>query len=65
MQFDWKYALDKLLMFITSTKNLALTAGILFAVFGVEELAPIWEATIVAGGVFLAAFLKAWEDTNQ
>ena len=65
MKFDWKYALDKLLIFLTSTKNLALAAGILFALFGMEDLAPIWEATIVAGGVFLAAFLKAWEDVNK
>ena len=64
MFFDWKYALSKLLIFLTSTKNLALTAGVLFAMFGLE-LSPEIEAAIVAGALFLAAVLKAWEDSNR
>ena len=62
--FDWRYALSKLLIFLTSTKNLILTAGVLFALFG-AELTPQAEGIIVAGATLAAALLKAWEDVNS
>ena len=62
--FNLKFALSKLLIFLTSTKNLVLTAGVLFAVFSME-LTPEIEAVIVGGATFLAAILKAWEDNHS
>ncbi len=64
MTFDWKYALSKLLIFLTSTKNIVLAAGVVFATLNLD-LSPTTEGIIVAGAVFLAAILKAWEDTQR
>ena len=63
MKFDWKYALDKLLIYLTSTKNLTILAGVLYSVFGLE-LSPQVQALVVAIAVALASILKAWEDVN-
>ena len=64
MKFDWKYALDKILIYLTSTKNLTILAGVLFSVFGLE-LSPDVQGFIVALAVALASVLKAWEDVNR
>ena len=57
MMFNWKYALDKLLIFLTSTTNIALAAGALLAVFGIE-LSPEVQAFIVEGAVIAMALFK-------
>ena len=64
MKFEWRYALDKLLIFLTSTKNIALATGALYAIFGFE-LPAEYTAPIVAGALFFMAVLKAWEDTSR
>jgi len=64
MKFDWKYMLDKILIYLTSTKNLTILAGVLYSVFGLS-LSPEVQALIVAGAVALASVLKAWEDVNR
>ena len=63
MRFDWKYALDKLLIYLTSTKNLTILAGALYAIFGLE-LSPELQALVVAVAGALMSVLKAWEDVN-
>ena len=64
LKFDWKYALDKLLIFLTSTKNIAIVSGYLVAVLGVG-IPEQWQgvAALFAGAIM--AGLKAYEDGKR
>jgi len=63
MKFNWKYAFDKLLIFLTSTKNIAIVSGALVAMFGFD-IPSQWQGVIaMAAGVIMAA-LKAYESKS-
>jgi len=57
MEFNWRYALDKLLIGLTSVKTLSVVAGALFAIFGFE-LTPLVQAYVAAGAGIAVAVLK-------
>ena len=57
MYFDWRYALDKLLILLTSSKTLSVLAGALLAIFGFD-LSPEIQAYIAAGAGIVIAALK-------
>jgi len=64
MKFNWRYALDKILIYLTSTKNLTILAGVLYSLLELE-LSPDVQVMIVAIATALASILKAWEDVNK
>ena len=56
MEFNWKYALDKILIFLTSAKSVAILAAACLALFGFE-LPPEVQVYIIQGaGIALALF---------
>ena len=62
--FDWRYAVDKLLVFLTSTKNLAVVAGAVFAIFGLELSVEVQGFIAIGSGVIIAV-LKLVDDVIE
>ena len=60
IKFNWQYALFKLLVFLTSTTNLAIVAGACTAVFGFE-LSEQVQATVIAVAGAVMAVLNVWK----
>ena len=57
MKFDWRYALDKILIFLTSTKNLVIVAGVLLSLFGLELTTEV-QAYVISGAAIVLSVLK-------
>jgi len=59
-KFDWKYAGFKLLVFLTSTTNLAIVAGVCTALFGFALSEQVQATIIVLAGAAMAV-LNVWK----
>ncbi len=60
LKFDWQYAGFKILVFLTSTTNLAILAGACTAIFGFELSEQVQATVVVIAGAAMAV-LNVWK----
>ncbi len=64
LQFNWKYAGTKLLIFLTSTTNLAIVAGACTAIFGFELSEQVQATVVLVAGAAMGV-LNVWKKMVQ